>query len=92
MAIDAAAVSGHGQLKWVDLRSSSIKGGTGKAAGVTGSSAASFAALLQQAALESASGTSGSSLTSLPDASSLNNLLWQQLGGSTESYGEISGK
>lgn len=96
MAIDAAAASGHGQLKWVELRSSSIKGGTGKvSSGVTGSSASEFAALLQQAALQSATGDSsgsGSSLTSLTDASSLGNLLWQQLGGTAESYGEISGE
>lgn len=94
MAINPAAASGSGQLKWVDLRSSSMKGTSGKVtSGVTGSSAAEFAALLQQAALQSATGgSSGSSLTSLTDASSLSNLLWQQLGGTAETYGGISGE
>jgi hypothetical protein len=94
MAIDPAAASGTGQLKWVDLRSSSMKGGSGKvSSGVTGSSAAEFAALLQQAALQSATGgSSGSTLTSLTDASSLSNLLWQQLGGTAETYDGISGE
>ncbi|AIQ43030.1 lytic transglycosylase domain-containing protein [Paenibacillus sp. FSL R7-0297] len=94
MAIDPAAASGTGQLKWVDLRSSSMKGGSGKvSSGVTGSSAAEFAALLQQAALQSATGGgSGSTLTSLTDTSSLSNLLWQQLGGTAETYDSISGE
>ncbi|WNS43796.1 lytic transglycosylase domain-containing protein [Paenibacillus sp. MMS20-IR301] len=96
MSIDAAAAGGYGQLKWVDLRSSSLKGAAGKVSSdVTGSSAAEFAALLQQAALQSATGGSGSGgipLTSLTDTSSLSNLLWQQLGAVSDSYDSISGE
>lgn len=94
MAIDAATASGQGQLKWVDLRSSSVTGGTGKVPSqVSGSSSAEFAALLQQAALQTASiDSGGSSSVALPDASSIGNLLWQNLTGSTEAYDEISGE
>ncbi|NQX44541.1 lytic transglycosylase domain-containing protein [Paenibacillus tritici] len=94
MSINAAAPSG--QLKWVDLRSSTVKREAGKVSSpeVTGSSTAEFAALLQQAAVQppTTGSSSRSSLTSLPDASSMDTLLWQQLGGAAEAKDNISGE
>ncbi|KWX75784.1 lytic transglycosylase [Paenibacillus riograndensis] len=58
---------------------------------VTGSSSAEFAALLQELALQNASGNPGSSAASL-DSSALSGLLWQQLGGMDEAYNTISGE
>ncbi|WP_405115947.1 lytic transglycosylase domain-containing protein [Paenibacillus sp. FSL K6-1217] len=93
MSINAAAPSG--QLKWVDLRSSSMKREDNKVSpGVTGSSAASFTAMLQQAA--GTTSTTGSSNRStnvaLADTSSMDGLLWQQLGEAAEAKGDISGE
>ncbi|QSF43888.1 lytic transglycosylase domain-containing protein [Paenibacillus tianjinensis] len=93
MGINPATASGLGQLKWVNLRGAGIKELTGKHSKETsGSSKSEFAALLQQLALQSANGDSTSGLASLPDSSSLSNLIWQQLGGTAGGYSEISGE
>ncbi|CQR57563.1 lytic transglycosylase domain-containing protein [Paenibacillus riograndensis] len=93
MAINPAAGTGTGQLKWINLRSSTrVNNGTENAKPeVTGSSSAEFAALLQELALQNASGNPGSSAASL-DSSALSGLLWQQLGGMDEAYNTISGE
>ncbi|MHA6530323.1 lytic transglycosylase domain-containing protein [Paenibacillus sp. BAC0078] len=93
MEINTAAGSGLGQLKWVDLRTSSNvrKGASTTSKEVSGTSASEFAAMLQQLALQNASGSSGSALTSM-DNSSLSGLLWQQLGGMQNDYSSISGE
>ncbi|MNC14082.1 Soluble lytic murein transglycosylase precursor [compost metagenome] len=93
MVINPATGSGTGQLKWINLRSSSqVKDGTDNTKPkVSGGSSAEFAALLQELALQNASGDSGSSLSSL-DSSSLSSLLWQQLGGVEDTYNAISGE
>lgn len=95
MAMDAAAVSAYGQLKWVDLRSSSIKDDSGKGSpGVKGSASAEFTAMLQQASqtapvpLGSRAGTA----VTAADFSSHPTLLWQQLGGTPEAQEGISGE
>lgn len=97
MAMDAAAISGYGQLKWVDLRSSSIKNDSGKAApGVKDPSAgaAEFTAVLQQASQTSsipAGGREGT-FTAVADGAALPKLLWQQLGATPEAQEGISGE
>ncbi|WP_150266327.1 lytic transglycosylase domain-containing protein [Paenibacillus tepidiphilus] len=90
------SVAGSAGLKWVNLRSSAsaatdTKNGT--AAGqVSGSSSAEFAALLQEAALQSGSGPDGTTRLASLDSSYLEGLLWQQLSGSGQAVGEISGE
>lgn len=93
MSINAAAPSG--QLKWVDLRSSSLKREVDKATpGVTGSSAAAFTAMLQQAAgtSQATDSSNKSTYVALAGTSSMDNLLWQQLGEAAESNQGISGE
>lgn len=92
MSINAAAPSG--QLKWVDLRSSSMKREVDKATpGVTGSSAA-FTAMLQQAAgtSQATDSSNKSTYVALAGTSSMDNLLWQQLGEAAEAKQGISGE
>ncbi|WP_340025175.1 lytic transglycosylase domain-containing protein [Paenibacillus sp. FSL K6-1096] len=96
MAMDAAAAaSAYGQLKWVDLRSSSNKADSTKVPpGVSGSSSAEFTAMLQQAS-QPASVPAGSRIgaaVAIADVSSPPNLLWQQLGGTSEVAAGISGE
>ncbi|MGN7761189.1 lytic transglycosylase domain-containing protein [Paenibacillus sp. 22594] len=94
MVINAAATgSGTGQLKWIDLRSSSqVKNVMVKnKSAASGSSSAEFAALLQEIALKNTNGDTGNTLASL-DNSSLSGLLWQQIGGVEEAYNAISGE
>lgn len=90
MEINPAAGGRIGQLKWVNLRNGISKSNTGDdTSGVSGTSSAEFTAMLQQATLQS---KTGSSLTLPIDNSSLSGLLWQQLGGSGGSIGAISGE
>lgn len=94
MAIDAAAAGGYGQLKWVDLRSSSSKDSGGKVSpDIKGSAAAEFTAMLNQAFQADAvpAGSRAGTFTAVADAA-LPNLLWQQLGGTAEAQGTISGE
>lgn len=95
MEINPALTNGSGQLNWISLKSVNAKGTTSGSES-SGASASQFSSLLQ--AMISDSGSSGdmSALTSLEDSSSLSSLLWQQLGGTVESYsdnisGEITG-
>ncbi|OKP97563.1 lytic transglycosylase domain-containing protein [Paenibacillus sp. P46E] len=95
MGINAIAGSGIGQLKWIDLRSSSqVKNVMVKnKAEAPGSSSAEFAALLQGIALQNSSGGDTSSALASMDSSSLSGLLWQQIGGGGgEAYDSISGE
>lgn len=93
MAINPASGSGVGQLRWVNLRSSSLKSETGKnPSEVSGSTSAEFSALLQERTLQPGDRDSATALNSLGDNSSLSGLLWQQLGGTSDSYDAISGK
>jgi soluble lytic murein transglycosylase-like protein len=90
MSINAAAPSG--QLKWVDLRSSSKD--TKANPGVTGSSAAAFTAMLQQAVgtSQATDSSNKSTYVALAGTSSMDNLLWQQLGEAAEPKSDISGE
>ncbi|MEK5239126.1 lytic transglycosylase domain-containing protein [Paenibacillus sp. FSL L8-0470] len=93
MAINPASGSGVGQLRWVNLRSSSLKSETGKnPSEVSGSTSAEFSALLQERTLQPGDRDSATALNSLGDNSSLSGLLWQQLGGTSDSYDAISGE
>ncbi|WP_342436807.1 lytic transglycosylase domain-containing protein [Paenibacillus sp. FSL L8-0436] len=93
MAINPASGSGVGQLRWVNLRSSSLKSETGKnSSEVSGSTSAEFSALLQERTLQPEDKDSATALNSLGDSSSLSGLLWQQLGGTNASYNAISGE
>lgn len=93
MAINPASGSGVGQLRWVNLRSSSLKSETGKnPSEVSGSTSAEFSALLQERTLQPGNRDSATALNSLGDSSSLSGLLWQQLGGTSDSYDAISGE
>ncbi|WP_379161596.1 lytic transglycosylase domain-containing protein [Paenibacillus sp. sgz5001063] len=93
MVINAVTSGGTGQLKWIDLRSSSQVKDTRAAhkSEVSGSSSAEFAALLQENALQNNSGDTRRVLPSM-DSSSLSGLLWQQFGGVDEAYNSISGE
>lgn len=95
MAMDAAAVSAYGQLKWVDLRSSSIKNDSSKSSpGVKGASAAEFTAMLQQASQPASvpAGSRSGTAVAVADVSSTPNLLWQQLSGTADRQEDISGE
>lgn len=90
MEINPASGSGVGQLKWVNLRSSSLKNTAGNTGEVSGSSSAEFASLLQELSLQPAA--RDGMLNSIGDSSSPGSLLWQQLGVTSASYNEISGE
>lgn len=93
MAINPASGSGVGQLRWVNLRSSSLKSETGENTGeVSGSTSAEFSRLLQEQTLQSGDKDSATALNSLAGNSSLSGLLWQQLGETSDSYNAISGE
>ncbi|WP_042197516.1 lytic transglycosylase domain-containing protein [Paenibacillus camerounensis] len=88
MSIESAAANGLGQLKWVNLRSSSAIGqsGSNSTAEASGSTKAEFAAMLSQAARQSAEG--GSTLEA--GATAMSSLIWQQLGATGIGYSSIS--
>lgn len=91
MSIDPASASGLGQLKWVNLRSSSgLPAGTG-AAEAQSSSRAEFAAVLQQLSAQPADESSLSGVAAFADSKALSSLIWQQLGAANVGYGSISG-
>ncbi|WP_339319426.1 lytic transglycosylase domain-containing protein [Paenibacillus sp. FSL R10-2734] len=89
MEINPAVTNGLGQLKWISLKSATDKSSSANEAKRSGASASQFATMLQ--ALSSNSSNSGdtSFLTSLPDASSVSSLLWQQIGGTAESNDSV---
>ncbi|UQZ32911.1 lytic transglycosylase [Paenibacillus sp. PK3_47] len=92
MEINPASVSGQG-LRWVNLKSGSIKTDpVNDTREVTKPNSAEFAAVLQEAALQSAGGSTSGTPGALAGSSSLGNLLWQQMGSVTESYSAISGE
>ncbi|AIQ48755.1 lytic transglycosylase [Paenibacillus sp. FSL R7-0273] len=88
MSIDSAAASGLGQLKWVNLRSSSAisKEDSKSTAEPSGANKAEFAAVLRQAALQSVDG----SRTPEAGGTALSSLIWQQLGATGIAYSGIS--
>ncbi|MEK5256230.1 lytic transglycosylase domain-containing protein [Paenibacillus sp. RS8] len=89
MEINPAVTNGLGQLKWISLKSATAKSSSANETERSGASASQFAAMLQ--ALSSNTSNSGdtSFLTSLPDASSVSSLLWQQIGGTAESIESV---
>ncbi|MDF9843247.1 MULTISPECIES: lytic transglycosylase domain-containing protein [unclassified Paenibacillus] len=91
MSIDPASASGLGQLKWVNLRSSSgLPAGTG-AAEAQSSSRAEFAAVLQQLSAQPADESSLTGVATLADSTAMSSLIWQQLGAANVGYGSIAG-
>ncbi|OMD43593.1 lytic transglycosylase domain-containing protein [Paenibacillus odorifer] len=89
MEINPAVTNGLGQLKWISLKSATAKSSSANETERSGASASQFAAMLQ--ALSSNTSNSGDTtfLTSLPDASSVSSLLWQQIGGTAESIESV---
>lgn len=93
MEINPAMSSGLGQLKWINLKSISDKNTSISENKSSGTSSTQFSAMIQPMISDSSSNGEMSNLTSLVDKSSLSGLLWQQLGGTGESYSEgISGE
>ncbi|MBY0012720.1 lytic transglycosylase domain-containing protein [Paenibacillus typhae] len=90
MSIDPASASGLGQLKWVNLRSSSGLQAGAATAEAQGSSSAEFAAVLQQLSAQPADEKSLSEVATLADSKALSSLIWQQLGAANVGYGSIS--
>ncbi|KUP22912.1 lytic transglycosylase domain-containing protein [Paenibacillus sp. DMB5] len=90
MSIDPASASGLGQLKWVNLRSSSGLPAAAGAAEAQSSSKAEFAAVLQQLSAQPADESSLSGVATLADSTALSSLIWQQLGAASVGYGSIS--
>ncbi|WP_313639545.1 lytic transglycosylase domain-containing protein [Paenibacillus sp.] len=96
MEINPAVTNGLGQLKWISLKSATDKSSSANETERSGASASQFATMLQSLSSNSSNSGDTSFLTSLPDASSVSSLLWQQIGGTAESNdsvisGEITG-
>lgn len=93
MEINPAVTNGLGQLKWVSLKSATDKSSSANETERSGASASQFAAMLQALSSNSSNDGDTNFLTSLPDASSVSSLLWQQIGGIAENIDSvISGK
>ncbi|MRN55697.1 lytic transglycosylase domain-containing protein [Paenibacillus monticola] len=93
MEINPALANGRGELKWVNLKTASVKNSSDKDAQISGSSSSQFAALLNDMSSQSVSSDITNSLTSLTDVSSTSPLLWQRLSGTGESsLDNISGE
>lgn len=92
MGMNPASVTGQG-LRWVNLKSGSIKTDpVNTSREESKSNSAEFAAVLREAALQSASSSTSGGAAPLQDNASLNSLIWQQLGNTGESSGGISGE
>lgn len=89
MEINPAVTNGLGQLKWVSLKSATDKSSSANETERSGASASQFAAMLQAVSSNSSNGGDTNFLTSLPDASSVSSLLWQQIGGTAESIDSV---
>ncbi|MEK4346416.1 lytic transglycosylase domain-containing protein [Paenibacillus sp. FSL P4-0184] len=89
MEINPAVTNGLGQLKWVSLKSATDKSSSANENVRSGASASQFAAMLQAVSSNSSNGGDTNFLTSLPDASSVSSLLWQQIGGTAESIDSV---
>lgn len=89
MEINPAVTNGLGQLKWVSLKSATDKSSSANETVRSGASASQFAAMLQAVSSNSSNGGDTNFLTSLPDASSVSSLLWQQIGGTAESIDSV---
>ncbi|CAH1055764.1 lytic transglycosylase domain-containing protein [Paenibacillus pseudetheri] len=89
MEINPAVTNGLGQLKWVSLKSATDKSSSANETERSGASASQFAAMLQALSSNSSNNGDTSFLTSLPDASSVSSLLWQQIGGTAESIDSV---
>ncbi|AIQ25527.1 lytic transglycosylase domain-containing protein [Paenibacillus sp. NPDC058367] len=92
MEINPAVTNGLGQLKWVSLKSATDKSSSANETKRSGASASQFAAMLQALSSNSSNGGDTSFLTSLPDASSVSSLLWQQIGTAESIDSVISGE
>ncbi|WP_342562425.1 lytic transglycosylase domain-containing protein [Paenibacillus sp. FSL R7-0345] len=90
MSIDPAAASGLGQLKWVNLRSSTGLPAGKSTAEAPGSSKSEFAATLKQLTAQPADGSNPSGAAILTDSAALSSLIWQQLGATSVGYGSVS--
>ncbi|MNO39079.1 Soluble lytic murein transglycosylase precursor [compost metagenome] len=89
MEINPAVTHGLGQLKWISLKSATDKSNAANETERSGASASQFAAMLQALSSDSSDSRETSFLTSLPDASSVSSLLWQQIGGTTASIDSV---
>ncbi|MGE7615936.1 lytic transglycosylase domain-containing protein [Paenibacillus sp. FSL R5-0744] len=92
MEINPAVTNGLGQLKWVSLKSATDKSSSANETKRSGASASQFAAMLQALSSNSSNGGDTNYLTSLPDASSVSSLLWQQIGTAESIDSVISGE
>ncbi|MEK4352656.1 lytic transglycosylase [Paenibacillus odorifer] len=92
MEINPAVTNGLGQLKWVSLKSATDKSSSANETKRSGASASQFAAMLQALSSNSSNGGDTNFLTSLPDASSVSSLLWQQIGTAESIDSVISGE
>ncbi|MDH6370091.1 soluble lytic murein transglycosylase-like protein [Paenibacillus sp. PastF-3] len=89
MEINPAVTNGLGQLKWVSLKSATDKSSSANETERSGASASQFAAMLQALSSNSSNDGNTNFLTSLPDASSVSSLLWQQIGGTAENIDSV---
>ncbi|WP_440960603.1 lytic transglycosylase domain-containing protein [Paenibacillus nitricinens] len=89
MEINPAVTNGLGQLKWVSLKSATDKSSSANETERSGASASQFAAMLQALSSNSSNDGDTNFLTSLPDASSVSSLLWQQIGGTAENIDSV---
>ncbi|MEK5398736.1 lytic transglycosylase domain-containing protein [Paenibacillus sp. FSL K6-2859] len=89
MEINPAVTNGLGQLKWVSLKSATDKSSSANETERSGASASQFAAMLQALSSNSSNDGDTNFLTSLPDASSVSSLLWQQIGGIAENIDSV---
>jgi len=89
MEINPAVTNGLGQLKWISLKSATAKSSSANETERSGASASQFAAMLQALSSDTSNSGDTSFLTSLPDASSVSSLLWQQIGGTAESIESV---
>ncbi|HEY4431520.1 MAG TPA: lytic transglycosylase domain-containing protein [Paenibacillus sp.] len=87
MEINPAVTHEVGQLKWISLKSATDKSSSANER--SGASASQFAAMLQALSSDSSNSGETSFLTSLPDATSVSSLLWQQIGGTTGSFDSV---
>ncbi|MEK3984374.1 lytic transglycosylase domain-containing protein [Paenibacillus sp. FSL K6-3166] len=89
MEINPAVTNGLGQLKWVSLKSATDKSSSANETERSGASASQFAAMLQALSSNSSNDGDTNFLTSLPDASYVSSLLWQQIGGTAENIDSV---
>lgn len=89
MEISPNTSSGLGQLKWISLKSTADNNSSTNEAGRSGAAATQFATMLQGLSSDSTNSGDSSYLNSLPDTSSVNTLLWQNIGATGESSDSV---